>query len=171
MSENLVTLLQNANEIAEKIIEAEGELTPDLEIELDLSDVAVSKKIDSISFILDRLQSDTEHFKSQAQQYANAARSLENAQKYLKERMKTAMIQYNVTRIDGVDVYFRISKAKARLVVDEDKLPSNMLMEVIVYKPDNERIRETIIANNEVPGAHLEETYSLRKYPNTKKGK
>lgn len=97
--------------------------------------------------------------------------SLENAVQRMKGNLKKAMLENNVTRIDGETVYYRLSKAKAKLIIDDQSLPGKYLMEVVVYKPDNERIRHAIESGETITGAQLEPSYSLRSYLKKKEEK
>lgn len=168
MKENtsLGELVQHSNKIEEQIINAGGEITPELEKELDLvgSDLAV--KVDNYCHLIDRTKTMSEYWANQAKELQAISRSCKNFSVRLKERIKMALLEGKKSEIVGHKKRFLLSNTAARLVIDETTLDKTYLMEVVTHVPDKERIKQTLKAGKKVKGACLQGGVSLRSYAN-----
>jgi hypothetical protein len=167
--QTLFSLVAQTNAITQKIIEAGGELTPELEQALTSVDLAVSEKVDGYSFVMERMESDAAFFKAKAAFYSKIAKSAETVQERLKSSIKQAIQDLGSKEVVGNNIRFVLSAVKPKMIIDEMKLSPDMKMQVTTTVPDKERIREALEGGIPIEGAHLEESTSLRVYP-VKKG-
>lgn len=173
MAENvsLVELVDGMNAIMTQIIENNGELTPETEGMLFQVETQLASKVDSYAFIMDRLGVEVEFWKNKAAEYNAVAKSCDNLHDRLKNAIKGAMIALNQDAAHGIDFRFQLSRTKPRLCIDESKLPSAYKMQVIETRPDKDKINADLLLGVPIEGVHTEESYALRKYVNSKKGK
>lgn len=164
MSEN--TLLQITKEyqhIESKLLEAGGEMTPDLETWLEEINSKLVTKIDACVYVLERLKAGETYFKAKAQQWLEAARLHSSAEARLKARIKFCMRELETKEIAGDDSSFKLSGGRYRTFVkDPSLLPNEFWKEVVERVPDRELIESAIENGIEVPGVQREEILSLR---------
>lgn len=163
---NLFEIVAQAQSIEKMIAEAGGELTPELEAALDNIDLTMATKVESYSYLVDRVCHEAMFWKGKAQQFTKLARALESVADRVEGNMKKAMIAMQKTEVLGESVRYVLSTTKGALVVDTAKLPDTYKMAVTEYVADKEKIRAALEKFEDVPGAKLEGGYSLRKYAN-----
>lgn len=148
------------------IIENGGELTPELETALTAISLDVAESVDRTHFALDRIENAAGYWKAKAAEYKKISDSLETAHDRLKGYIKGVMVESGKTDLTGVEVRYRLSRAKPKVVIDEAKLAPAYFKEKITLVPEKERIKQDLELGVPVDGARLEESFTLRAYPN-----
>jgi len=162
---SLIALAKESAEIERIIIESEGELTPDVEQALAVSEITLPDKVEGYHNILERVELMTEHYKRQAEFFAKLKKSCENFEKALKENIKTAMRITKTDEIQGNTIVYKLCPSTPSLVVfDKEALPAEYKKQVVETVVDNKRIKEHLSAGLSVDGARLDPTDSLRKF-------
>lgn len=170
--QSLGDLVTGFSHILERIAEAGGELTPELEALFDQVGGDLQVKADSYAFVMDKLEAEAEFWKARADSFARVSKSCDRLRDRMKDAIKAAMVQLKRDEIEGVDFRFKLStSSRPKLVLDEAILPAAWKMPVTELVPDKERIVTALDSGEAVPGARYEEVKSLRKYVNTKRGK
>lgn len=165
-SKSLVQLAQGANALVDQIIEAGGELTPELEQALSISEKDIAVKADSYYVVMSAMEAREKELKALADDLASAARSLANQKKALTDRLKMAMESMDRDELKG-DVYrFKLSTGKPSLVINDDSIGDDFKHEVVTTKINKKLIEEKLKAGEKVSGAYYEPTLMLRKYVN-----
>lgn len=165
----LPEIMAQATAITQALIEAGGELSPELEKRLELNKQELAQKVDAYIFIDDRFQAEAKFFAERAKAYQKIARSFERLSDVLRERVKQVMVETDTKEIRGDEYRFVLSPTQPRLVIEEGKLPREFLIQVTTVTPDKERIKTTLKDGFEIPGATLEGGFALRSYLNGKK--
>ena len=169
--QSLGDLVTGFSSILERIAEAGGELTPELEALFDQVGQEIQVKTDSYAFVMDRLEAEAAFWKQRAEQFGKVAKSCTSLRERLKDGIKAAMLQLGRDGIEGTDFRFALTTQGKKLVLDEVLLSDAWKMQVVEIVPDKERITQALQGGKEVPGARFEEVKALRKYVNTKRGK
>lgn len=164
----LPELVAQAAIIEQKVIEAGGELTPEIEALLESVGQDLQAKTDGYCFFMERLDAQAEYWKTKADAFAKVSKSCKSLKERLNDRIKEAMKQMGLDEIQGTDMRFKLTASAPKLVVDDALLPKDYLMAVTEYVPDKERIKEDLKNKCEIPGAQFEDVFALRKYPNRK---
>lgn len=170
---SLVKIVNEVALIEQKLIESEGQVTPEIEALLLVNAELLPDKIDSYSHIMERFEAISDYYENRSLFFAKAASRCEQAKERLKENIKLAMKTLNVDELSGQDVRFKLQPVKSRVVIEDDSLiPKDYKKEVIKYEIKKERLRGDLEIGP-VPGAKLEKSYSLKTYAATpaKKGK
>lgn len=169
---NLVQIVNDVSTIEEKLIQSEGQLTPEIEALLVINSEMLPAKIDNYSLVLERFDSLAEYYSKRAKFFSQISKQCEAVQERLKENIKTAMKTLETDEIKGHDIRFKLQRTKPSVViVDEKLIPKEYKKEIITYQIEKERLKSDLEIGV-VPGAKLEESFSLRAYANlTKKGK
>lgn len=165
----LPSLVLEASELIQKIIDAEGEITEEVENALAEVEAKLSVKADSYAVIMDRFKLESDYYKEKGKELTELAKRLSNASDRMKEAIKFAMLKLKTNEIQGEDIKFKLSLSKPKLVIDEAKLPGEYKVQVVSYIPDKEKIQTALNLGDDVAGAHFETSHSLRKYAGGKK--
>lgn len=148
------------------LIDAGGELPPEIEELFSEVTIARERKVDNYQAILTRCALVEADFKTRAAQLMAIARGAAAVAERLKDGLKGAMLTLETTELEGATVRFKLSRSQPRLVIfDPPALPSDYSHEVVTQEIDKAKIRADLDAGFVVPGARLEESYALRPYP------
>ena len=158
----LYDLVIEANKVEEALFKSQGEVSPEFEKWIEEIDHLLEVKADNYAHVLDKIELTIEQLKSNAQQYQQAAKSLENHHNRIKERIKSALIVMNRESISGEKKTFSLASCSQRLLIDVTELDPAYLMEKRELVPDKERIKADLKEGKIVKGAHLEGGKSLR---------
>lgn len=159
-------LVLKVSEIESKILEAGGELSPELEAELSKVDLEVAEKVDAYYVIINRLEGGSDFWKAEADRYYKAAKGMANAADALKNALKGAMAYLGKNEVLGSEQRFVLSRTQPKLVIDKAKIPASYMMPVTELVPDKDRIKSDLNSGKQIDGAHFEESFSLRSYLN-----
>jgi hypothetical protein len=157
---NPVTLIESANALELALMSSDGELTPELEVEIS----RLEKNVDAVSIVSSRLESSAQYWAEKAAKADRMSKSLLNLKQRLKEGIKQGMIASGLKELKGVETRFVLVEGQKKLVLDGH--PIDPAMCVVSYQPDKSRIRELLLSGGHVEGATLEGGYQLREYIN-----
>jgi hypothetical protein len=170
---SLVKIVNEVSLLEQKLIESEGQLTPEIEALLAVSGEMLPAKVDNYSMVLERFDALSEHYKERAAFFSKIAKQCEGVQDRLKENIKFAMKTLNVDELSGQDVKFKLQKVKSKVVIeDESLIPDDYYKSEIVHTLQKDKLKGDLEIGP-IPGARLEESVSLKTYAatTTKKGK
>lgn len=175
MSQNnsLVSLVAESNNLELMLIESGGEMTPELEQALAFTQENLVAKVDSCSFVLERLEALEEYYKQKAKEYSIVAKQCEAAQERLKDNLAFAMEAMKTDELKGQDFYFKKVASAGSLEITDPKLIPNEFKSLLTTTViDNKTLKEAAL-KYDVPGAKLVPGFSIRSYINkeTKKPK
>ena len=160
-SKSLVSLVQDAIQVEQALLESGGELTPEIESMLAAVETAIPAKIDNYKNIIDRLTLSGEFFEDRAKAYQAAAQGCAVAVDRLKDNIKYAMNSQGLTSIQGNEFKFSLSKMPSKVVL-KDNVPAEYMKQSIKFEPDMEKIREALAMGEELPFAEIREVHALR---------
>lgn len=166
MKETLRDLIQQSNDLMLQLAEGGGELTTEMETQLLKIETTLPAKIDGYSYIIERLESETEFWKKKSQFYSAIAKSCDGLRDRLRGNIKFAMTEQNVKEIVGYDIKFKLTKAKSSLVIDEKKLDKKYFDQVVSQVVNKDRVEADLKLGVVIPGAEFVENTALRTYPN-----
>lgn len=170
MSENksLISLVHQAANLEELLIESGGEMTPEIEILLETKEINLPEKVDNYDLMIDRMDMIEKFYKEKADFYLRLAGSAAGLAKRCKDNLKLAMQTLGMQEISGFDIKFKLIPSNPSCVVDDEGVVdgSYKITETIT-RIDKKRIAEDLKLGVPVSGAHLERGVSLRKYANS----
>ena len=161
---SLIALTTSASKLVATLIERGGEFDDDLEEALDLAELEVADKTDAYAHVIDHLELQAAHFKKEADVHTGIRKSIELAIDSLKRRMRISCKQFPDKQVMGHRFRFKLSRTKAKLIIDPKILDTNYFKEEITVVPDKDAIRMALEAGVKVAGAQFEEIESLRRY-------
>ncbi len=165
--ENEVTTLASLSrmyaDIEHELLANEGELTKEIETRLNNLVLNISTKVDSIAYVLERLDREAEALKARAKMFQSAAKRIQSAQDWLKQYTKVSMQAMSVNELQGQSYRFLLSNSKPKLVVsDEQSIPPEFWTETVARSLDRDLIEMAIANGIDVPGVYYEEVKALR---------
>lgn len=162
----LFQLTAEFQHLTSKLIESEGEISPEIEQHLSELERDILKKADSISFIKSRLKQESEFWQSKAETYQKLKRSCDRVSERLTDMVKTAMRKMEMWELKTKEERFVLSPMKQKLVVEnETVIPREFFKEIVSFELDKGLLTDALRKGVEVPGAHLEDVIALRIYP------
>jgi hypothetical protein len=170
MKQSLVSLTINTLDLEKRLFESGGEITPEIEQELEITENNLSEKVDNYKLLIDHLDHRVNYFKDVKAQVNSAQNILKNTVERLKSNLKFACEKLKTDELCG-DLYrFKLSKPKSKVVIeDKAEIPLSFMNEVVSFEPNLERIQEALERGEVITGCRLEESQSLRSYMNAKK--
>lgn len=163
---SLTELAAEAAEISRMILEAGGELTPEIESRLTVNTQSLLAKVDGYNYIIDEMEAQAAIWKRRKEACAAIEKRFSSNVESLWTRIKMAMKELGKTEIKGNLYRFKLSTSAGKLELDESKLPAEFKMVVQTTVPDKEKIKAALKDGFAVPGAKLIEDGTLRAYEN-----
>lgn len=103
-----------------------------------------------------------EALKTEAARLASKARTAANRISYLKERYLNAMQRNGLQKVRGQIYALSVRASDVVTITNEAILPEKFVMEKTTIMPDKLAIRDALKKGEDVPGAILDKSYSLR---------
>ncbi len=163
---NIFDITEELRNIFNIIEENEGELTPDIEARLSLSEEDFDDKIDAYSLYIKKVKGEAKVLKDEAKRFTAKAKALENRIDYLKDTVKGAIIakegrtvDYKVkykTHLTTVWTVWNYS-----LLLDEEFNNKDYITEVVTEKINNAEIKKALLAGEVIENAELVSKESL----------
>lgn len=156
--------------IYQQIEEAQGEISPALDLALQLVELEKAEKLDACKYVIDQFAIRADFLKQKEEEFRATRKTIENVIEKIKRRIKEGMTSLGIDEAVGNEYRFKLSVSKEpKIVIDEALLPETYQKVVQQYVPDREKIAEALSAGFQVPGATTEPVLTLRSYVVTKK--
>jgi hypothetical protein len=140
-----------------------GEINESEEHELALLESTLLAKADSCAFVLDKLESEADFYKQQAERLLGFSRVCSNARQRLKDRITEAVKMSPDKTIEGETISFTLKKNPPSLIVnDESLVPDKFVETVVTRKVDKSAIKAALKQGEEVQGVELVQDESLK---------
>lgn len=149
--------------LAENLIESGGELTPEIESQLQISKADLQNKSVSYSFVIKQLESDISQIDAEIKRLNDLKKARSKTVEKLEETLKDAMVLFDIQKIETplVNISLRNSESvevlHLALLSEEYKKCSTP-----VWSADKIKIKEAIKAGEAVEGAILVKNQSIQ---------
>jgi Gp157 protein len=165
----LLSLMNQAMSLAQQIVEARGELTPELEKELEVSDQSLALKADAYVLVDERLEAEAAYFERKSKEFNKISKAFSKAQDKLRDRVLFVLSQSDKIEVFGTEYHWKKIKCAKRMCVDESQLPKEFLMVVSQTVPDREKIKMALGEGFEISGVTEEGGFYVRPFENSSK--
>lgn len=118
-------------------------------------------KIDALAFVIRQKENEIEFLKSEQALLATKSKSIDNKIKSLKTYIKQVMIGNDLTSIKGYTTTMFLKNTTSVVIDNEEELPDEMVKIELKKTPNKNKIKDSILDNELVKGAHLEYNTSL----------
>lgn len=165
---SLIQLYQDENQLiatsVNAILENGGEIPDELAKALAVIETKKPEKIDSYASILERIENEIQLLESREKALAQLKKSFSKLHERLKTNLKFAAELSGLSELSGNAYAITISKTSGKLVIsDERKIPHQFI--IYERKLKNDEIKEALQRGENVPGAEILNSYSLRIRP------
>lgn len=161
-NKSLIELNQDYGRLMNLLMEAGGELSPELEQELQVNQEMLAAKADKYDFVISKLELEEEYWKAQADKYLRVARACNAARSRMRDSIKVTMQMMDKTEIVGETTTFKLVKGAPKLVFDHLKLPDEYVIETVVRETNKDKLKDDLKAGKVITGAQLEPVIQLR---------
>lgn len=161
---NLIQISDDVARIERELILNGGQITPELEKEMDDLSNQLAVKIDGYDYKMAMLEAKAIVFKMKSDELLKISQGLNKCVDTMRSRIKFAMLNMNVKEIKGERIRFVLSSAKAKLIIDKNaQLPDKY--KLISYSEDKDKIRADLESGVQIEGCRLEPSWKLNDYP------
>jgi hypothetical protein len=153
---------QSYNQLAEELIDNGGELTPELETALAITEEQLQNKSVAYSFVIKQMDADIETIDAEIKRLQAAKKQREKASEYLKERIKHAMELFSIDEIKTPLVKINFRKSETVEVENVNALTSAYKVVKVTEQADKAAIKAALKDGVEVTGCRIETHRNLQ---------
>lgn len=158
----MIELTRLSSDLNQAIIEAGGEITPEIEQVLVDLDIKTKEKVDAYSYAMEKMELEAEYWKQKAETSMRIAKAFITSRERLNTIIKNRMIVDGVKELLGNESKFKLVPLKPKMMIDEKFLEDRFYREEVLKKIDRSMIEESIKQGETVAGVTLEPVYALR---------
>lgn len=160
------TFAQIQDEIAGMLAIPDEELTDEQRLVmygyLDMLGDQEQAKVDAFAQFVKLESARAEALKAEAQRLANKARTAASRIAFLKSYYLDAMQRNGLQNVRGQVYALSVRSTDVVTITDEAKLPERYAIKKTTITPDKLAIRDALKKGEDIPGAILDKSYSLR---------
>lgn len=155
MNNSLYHIRAEHLEIIYAIEENEGELTPEIEMALSLTEEQFQEKAISYGYVIKRFEDNASLIDAEIKRLTELKKRAERNYDRFKENLSGAMIQFGVEKIETPTLKLSFRKSESVEIFDEKEIPIEYVDEKIVHTISKTRIKEDLKKGIAVKGANL----------------
>lgn len=153
---NLYELSKTVDMVVHEVIDAEGELSPDLERRLDEISLQFKDKASNIGKWVLNIDSNDTLIQNEIERLQRRLRIQGNLKKRLKDYLKFCMENCGLNKLDLSTFTISIAKNPPSVgEIDETKLPSKYIKVVQTTSIDKKSLLIDLKTGEQIPGAYL----------------
>lgn len=146
---------QNYKQLAEQLIDNDGELTTELAEQLAITEEQLQNKSVAYSFVIKQMDADIDIIDAEIKRLQAAKKQREKATEYLKDRIKHAMDLFSIEEIKTPLVKINFRKSESVEVENVNALPYAYKTVKVVETADKVAIKEAIKNGADIIGCRL----------------
>lgn len=162
MSKSIFNIQKEYFELLTQLEECDGELTPELEQALVVSQHELEEKAVGYSHVIRKVDSDIDVIAAEIKRLQALKKAKETTVDRLKSAVENAMVMFGVQKVEAATTVLSLRKSESTEITNEAALPKEYLTEKITYTPNKNAIKEAIREGKEVSGANLVTKYNLQ---------
>lgn len=155
MNQSLYHIRAEHLEIIDAIEQNEGELTPEIEMALSLTEEQFQEKAISYGWVIKKFDDNDSIIDAEIKRLTALKKSNENKQIRFKDALSGAMLQFGVEKIETPTLKLSFRKSESVEIFDEKEIPTEYVDEKIVHTISKIRIKEDLKKGLVVKGANL----------------
>jgi hypothetical protein len=150
---NIFQITEEFYKLIDVLEESGGELTPELEEALNQVQVDFQAKAHNYGYVLLQMKNDADAVDKEIERLTKIKKARDNAQKRLKDALKSCMQVLNIKVIKGETITLTLRDSKAIEITDADAVPLEYHSDPKPTEPSKTKIKAAIDEGTEVPGA------------------
>lgn len=152
---NIFNIQNEYKLLVSELIENGGELTPELELSLQINKDQLQSKSENYAYIIKQIDAECDIIDNEIKRLQQAKKVRENTVDRLKSTLTTAMNTFEVTEIKTPLIKLNFRKSESVIVYDVNSLPQMFKTIKVTETPDKAKIKEVIKNGDTVVGAEL----------------
>ena len=157
MGKNLFNINEEMFRLHQQIEENGGELTPELEEQLPITEHEREQKCESYVSVIRQLKSKSQLIKDEAKRLLDAARTYDKTVERLEDNLLSSIVQLGAVKTNFVSISTRRNKSVE--ISDDAELP--LQYQRVKIEVNKTLIREALESGIDIPGASIVEKHSL----------
>jgi hypothetical protein len=157
MAKNLFNINEEMFRLHQQIEENGGDLTPELEEQLTITEHDRESKCEGYVSVIRQLKSKSELLKSEAKRLLDAARTYDKSVERLEDNLLSSIVQLGNIKTNFVSISTRRNKSVE--IADDVEIP--LQYQRVKIEANKTAIKEAIESGIDVPGATIVEKFSL----------
>ena len=146
---------QSYNQLAEQLIDNDGELTTELAEQLASTEEPLQNKTVAYSFVIKQMDADIDIIDAEIKRLQAAKKQREKATEYLKDRIKHAMELFQIEEIKTPLVKINFRKSETVEVADVNTLPAAYKVVKLTEQADKAAIKAALKDGVDVAGCSI----------------
>jgi hypothetical protein len=146
---------QSYNQLAEQLIDNDGELTTELAEQLAITEEQLQNKSVAYSFVIKQMDADIDIIDAEIKRLQAAKKQREKATEYLKDRIKHAMELFQIEEIKTPLVKINFRKSETVEVADVNTLPAAYKVVKLTEQADKAAIKAALKDGVDVAGCSI----------------
>lgn len=159
---NLYQIQNEFIHLADQIIELSGEITPELELQLQINQDQLEHKGRSYGYIIKTLESDIDVIDAEIKRLQSFKVSRNKTVERLKETISNAMQLYQIEKLESPTLKISFRKSESVEIENQDLLDAEFLETKTTVTPNKTKIKEAIKNGEFVTGAVLKHNKNLQ---------
>ena len=161
MSREIASMYQLTEDM-QRLLELDGDEEADAM--LDTLTGQIEKKAENYGNFIAYCEDMAAAVKQRAKELSDRAKVFENKAKNMRERLKSAMLDHDVMKIQSKSFSFTVAPTAGSVeIISPDIIPARFITVIPEqYQPDKTAIREAIKNGEDVPGAAIIPGWALR---------
>ena len=157
MSKNLFNINEDMFRLHLQIEENGGELTPELEEQITITEHDRESKCEGYVSVIRQLKSKSQLIKDEAKRLLDAARTYDKSVERLEDNLLSSIVQLGNIKTNFVSISTRRNKSVE--IADDVEIP--LQYQRVKIEANKTAIKEALESGIDVPGATIVEKYSL----------
>ena len=162
MEKSLYKIDAELMQLLQSIEEQDGEITPEQEQALSISQYELETKAIDYSLAILQLNAWVEMADKEAKRVTAIKNAYKKTAEMLKGRITEAMEKYDLHEVKSATMKVSLRKSVQTIIDDVDALPKQYKTVKVETTPDKTAIKKAIQEGEIVEGAHLEEKNNLQ---------
>jgi hypothetical protein len=159
---NIFKIQEEYLQLMEVLIENGGELTPEIETSLQITEKELQEKAIGYSYVIKQLDSDVDVIDSEIKRLTDLKKSRNNAKERLKDTLKNAMITCGIEEIKSATLKINFRKSESTEIENEALIPAFYWVTKEVRTIDKAAIKKDIKFGLNIPGAYISENKNIQ---------
>lgn len=163
MNQSLYHILEEHKSVLQDIEKADGELTPEIEQSLQLTQERFEIKAASYGYVIKQFEDEGELIEKEIKRLQSLKSQAERKSTWLRSKISEAMQMFGVTEVKLNNIRLSFRKSKSVVIEDETKIPDSYKRTIPErHEPDKPAIKAAIETGAVIPGASLVEKENLQ---------
>lgn len=156
----LFNIQEQYRQIANILIDNDGELTPELEEALQLNKEQLQEKAINYGHVINQANAEVDMLSAEIERLTKLKKSREKMADLLKQKIAEAMREHGIEKIDSP--FLKLSFRKSEVLVVDDNFNDLEYMIPQGFKIDKIKLKQDIKNGQSFVDAHIEVKYNLQ---------